>query len=113
MTPLSDLQEELTPARARELHEAGEIQLVDVREQDEWDAGRIAGARHVPVAQLSEQADSVERARPVVFYCLSGARSGMATQAFKASGFDAHNMTGGIAAWNAGGLPMDGVVAEH
>ena len=108
MTPLSDLQEEISPARARELHEAGEVQLVDVREQDEWDAGRITGARHVPVAQLSEQAESLDRDRPVVFYCLSGSRSAMATQAFNASGFDAHNMTGGIAAWNADGLPMDG-----
>ena len=49
----------------------------------------------------------------MVFYCLSGSRSAMATQAFNASGFDAHNMTGGIAAWNADGLPMDGQVAEH
>lgn len=113
MTPLSDLQEEITPQEARKLHGAGGIQLVDVREPEEWDAGRIAGARHVPVAELSEQADSLDREKPVVFYCLSGARSGMATQAFAASGFDAHNMTGGIAAWNAAGLPMDGVVAEH
>jgi len=113
MTPLSDLQEEIAPARARELHEAGEVQLIDVREQEEWDAGRIAGATHVPVAQLSEQADSLDRDRPVVFYCLSGSRSAMATQAFSASGFDAHNMTGGIAAWNADGLPVEGEVAEH
>lgn len=116
MAPLSDLQEEVAPARARELHEAGEAQLVDVREQHEWDAGRIAGARHIPVAELSEQAGSLDSERPVVFYCLSGSRSGMATQAFRASGFDAHNMTGGIAAWDAAGLPLepdDGRVAEH
>ncbi len=113
MSSLSDLQGEVSPARARELHDAGAVQLVDVREQHEWDAGRIAGARHVPVAELSEQAGSLDRDHPVVFYCLSGGRSGMATQAFNASGFDAHNMTGGIAAWNAGGLPMEGEVAEH
>ena len=66
-----------------------------------------------PVAQLSEQAESLDRERPVVFYCRSGSRSAMATQAFNASGFDAHNMAGGIVAWDAGGLPMDGEVAEH
>ncbi len=113
MIPLSDLREEISTQRARELHEAGGIQLVDVREPHEWEAGRIAGARHVPVAQLSEQADSLDPDQPVVFYCLSGARSGMATQAFRASGFDAHNMTGGIAGWDAAGLPIDGHVAEH
>ncbi len=113
MTPLSDLQEEISPAKARELHDAGEVQLVDVREDHEWGAGRIPGARHVPLAQLSEEAESLGRERPVVFYCHSGGRSAMATQAFRASGFDAHNMTGGIAAWNGDGLPVDGDVAEH
>jgi len=113
MTPRSDLREEISPQAARELHESGAIQLVDVREPHEWEAGRIAGARHVPVAELSEQAGSLERDRPVVFYCLSGGRSGLATQAFRASGFDAHNMTGGIAGWDAAGLPIDGHVAEH
>ena len=113
MAPLSDLQEEITPQRARELHEGGSIQLVDVREPQEWDAGRIAGAVHVPLAELSDRVGELDRDRAVVFYCLSGARSGMATQAFRASGFDAHNMTGGIAAWDAAGLPLDGVVASH
>jgi len=115
--PLSDhLQEEVDPERALELHQAGGVQLVDVREQHEWDAGRIAGARHIPVAALSDQAESLDREKPVVFYCLSGSRSSMATQAFNASGFDAHNMTGGIAAWDAKGLPLepdDGRVVAH
>jgi rhodanese-related sulfurtransferase len=116
MTPLSDLQEDITPEETRELHDAGQVQLVDVREQHEWDSGRIAGARHIPVARLSEEAGSLDPDRPVVFYCLSGSRSGMATQAFNASGFAAHNMTGGIAAWDAKGLPLepeDGSVAAH
>jgi len=116
VTPLSDLQEEVDPERALVLHEAGQVQLVDVREQYEWDAGRIAGARHVPVASLSERAETLDRERPVVFYCRSGSRSSMATQAFNASGFDAHNMTGGITAWDAKGLPLepdDGRVANH
>jgi rhodanese-related sulfurtransferase len=116
MSPLSDLQVDVTPERARELHESGDVQLVDVREEYEWEAGRIAGARHIPVAELTEQAQTLDRERPVVFYCRSGARSSMATQAFNASGFDAHNMTGGIVAWDAGGLPLEpdgGSVADH
>ena len=116
MTPLSDLQDDLTPERTRELHDAGDVQLVDVREDYEWEAGRIAGAVHIPVAELSEKAATLDRDRPVVFYCRSGGRSAMATQAFTASGFDAHNMTGGISAWNDQGLPMEpdgGEVAPH
>jgi rhodanese-related sulfurtransferase len=116
MSPLSDLQADVTPEHTRELHDAGEVQLVDVREQYEWDAGRIAGARHIPVAELTQQAETLDRERPVVFYCRSGARSSMATQAFTASGFDAHNMTGGIVAWDRSGLPLepdDGSVADH
>ncbi len=116
VVPLSELQEEVDPERALELHHAGDVQLIDVREQHEWDAGRIVGALHIPVAQLSERAGALERDRPVVFYCRSGSRSAMATQAFRASGFDAHNMTGGMVAWEAKGLPMEpenGTVADH
>jgi rhodanese-related sulfurtransferase len=116
MTPLSDLHEEVTPEQARELHEADAVQLVDVREQNEWDAGRIAGATHIPVAELSDRAPSLDADKPVVFYCQSGSRSAMATQAFRASGFDAHNLTGGIAAWDSQGLPLepeDASVVNH
>ena len=113
---LEHLQEEISPVRAAELHEAGEVQLVDVREPYEYDAGHIAGARHVPVSRLSEEAASLDRERPVVFYCRSGGRSAMATQAFRASGFDAHNMSGGMMAWAQEERPIEpegGTVADH
>jgi rhodanese-related sulfurtransferase len=51
-----------------------------------------------------------------VFYCRLGARSGMASQAFRAAGYEAYNMTGGLTAWAEAGLPLDpedGYVAEH
>jgi rhodanese-related sulfurtransferase len=89
------------------------VQLVDVREPHEFEAGRIAGARHVPLARLAEEADSLDPSRPLVFYCHVGARSAMATQAFRASGYDAHNLDGGLVAWAAGGLPFEGRIAHH
>jgi len=52
----------------------------------------------------------------VVFYCRTGGRSGMATQAFRASGYDAHNMTGGMVGWAQEGRPIEpdgGTVADH
>ena len=58
---------ELPPERVKELLDAGDIQLVDVREDYEWEAGRIAGARHIEMERLPAQADTIDRERPVVF----------------------------------------------
>src|SRR5579863_7190500 len=96
-----------TAREVAELHSEHGVQLIDVRQDHEWEAGRIAGARHLELTELSAQATSIERDRPVVFYCRSGARSAMATDAFSQAGFDAHNMAGGLLAWEAEGLPLD------
>lgn len=94
----------------------GKIQLIDVRESYEWDAGRIAGARHLAVGELTAQAETIDRETPVVFYCRVGGRSAMAANAFRRAGYDAYTMTGGLLAWDAQGLPLepdDGHVADH
>jgi rhodanese-related sulfurtransferase len=112
----SDPGHEVEPERVKEMLDRGEIELIDVREQYEWDAGRIAGAKHIELERLASRADEIPRDRPVVFQCRLGARSAMATEAFRASGYEAYNLTGGIAAWADAGLPLDpdgGVVAEH
>ncbi|MGH2914584.1 MAG: rhodanese-like domain-containing protein [Solirubrobacteraceae bacterium] len=103
-----------TPLEVSKLLAADEIQLIDVREPHEHDAGRIAGGRLIELGRLAAEAQSIEREPAVVFYCRSGGRSAMATEAFVAAGFDAHNMTGGLLAWEAAGLPLepeDGQVA--
>jgi rhodanese-related sulfurtransferase len=105
----------VTAREVAELWAAGAIQLIDVRQDHEFEAGRIAGARHLELVHLAAQADTVGLDRPVVFYCRSGARSGMATDAFAQAGFDAHNMVGGLLAWAAAGLPLEpdgGYVAD-
>jgi len=107
---------DVSPQEVRELHERGELQLIDVREPYEHEAGRIAGARHVELERLASKADTIDRERPVVFYCRLGARSGMAANAFRRAGYDARSMDGGIEAWHGQGLPMepeDGQVADH
>jgi rhodanese-related sulfurtransferase len=90
-----------------ELHARGEIQLIDVRQPEERDAGRIAGDRFIELSRLAAEVDSIDRGRPVVFYCRSGSRSAMASEAFRGAGFDAHNMLGGLIDWHAAGLPLD------
>lgn len=97
---------EYSPEEVAELLESATAQLVDVREADEWAAGRIGGATHIELGDLSQRAGEIDRERPVVFYCRSGARSAMATEAFAAAGYDAHNLTGGIQEWKARGLPL-------
>ena len=107
MSPSLAPMEDVAPEQAKRLIDAGEIQLIDVREPHEVEAGRIAGARHIEMNELSAQADSIERDKPVLFYCHSGSRSGMAAQAFRQAGYDAGNLTGGIRAWHEAGLPLE------
>jgi rhodanese-related sulfurtransferase len=104
-----------TPQQVSDLLARGEIQLIDVRTPQEHEAGRIAGDRLVELSRLAAEVDTLDRSRPVVFYCRSGARSGMASEAFSQAGFDAHNMTGGLLEWDAAGLPIEpegGYVAD-
>jgi rhodanese-related sulfurtransferase len=99
-----------------ERHRAGAVQLIDVREDYEWDAGRIAGARHVELGAVAAQASTIDRETPVVFYCRVGSRSAMAANAFRQAGYDAYSMDGGILAWAGQGLPLEpdgGEVAVH
>jgi rhodanese-related sulfurtransferase len=107
---------EISVQDADELLRDGEAVLVDVREPHEWDAGRIPGARHVQLEHLASQADTIPRDTRVIFQCRLGVRSAMATKAFRASGYDAVSMAGGIKAWHEAGLPLepdDGYVADH
>jgi rhodanese-related sulfurtransferase len=97
--------------------EPGELpenaQLIDVREDYEWEAGRIPGSRHVELGAVAQAAETIDRDTPVVFICRVGGRSTMAANAFRRAGFDAYSLAGGVLAWEASGHPFDGVVAEH
>ncbi len=104
---------DLTPEQAAERVAAGQADLIDVREQYEWDAGHIEGARHVQLHELNEFAQTADPARPLVFVCRVGGRSAMATDAFRQAGFEAYNVWGGVIAWERAGLPFAGYVAEH
>lgn len=91
-------------------------EVIDVRERYEREAGHIERSRHITLTELSDAAQTVARDRPVVFYCRVGTRSQMAAEAFRAAGFDAYTMSGGLLRWAAEGLPLapaDGHVADH
>ena len=108
------MDSDYTPHEVADLLQGGEVQLIDVRQPEEHDAGRIAGDRLVVLSDLAAEVDSIDRERAVVFYCRSGSRSAMAAEAFRGAGFNAHNMLGGLLDWHAAGLPLepaDGYVA--
>lgn len=83
--------------------------MVDVREQDEWDAGHAPGAVHIPLgdlpARLGELPDDTETV-PVI--CRSGNRSGRAVVWLVQQGFDVANVVGGMQAWAAADKGMVG-----
>jgi rhodanese-related sulfurtransferase len=84
----------------------GEAVLLDVRELDEWDAGRVDGALHIPLGQLAARQDEVPTDRVVVVVCRSGVRSATAAAALLAADYDAVNLAGGMKAWAGAGLPV-------
>jgi rhodanese-related sulfurtransferase len=107
---------EIEPEQLVEWMHAGDVVLVDVREPYEWEAGRIDGARHIELERLASNADTIPRDRPVVFSCRLGARSALAAQAFRAAGWDAWSLRGGLTLWHDRGLPIvpeGGHVADH
>jgi rhodanese-related sulfurtransferase len=115
--PLADPELEVTPDDVQRRLDAGEVQVIDVREDYEWDAGRIPGdVRHLALEHLSSQAATIDKDKPVVFQCRLGSRSLMAAQAFRRAGYDAYSLAGGLQAWHDAGLPLDppdGTVADH
>jgi rhodanese-related sulfurtransferase len=115
MSAFENPEIEVGPQRAQELVAEG-ASFIDVREAYERDAGYIPGTRHIELERLASQADQIDRSAPVVFHCRLGVRSAMAASAFRAAGFDAYTLTGGIQAWLDAGLPIEpegGYVADH
>jgi rhodanese-related sulfurtransferase len=80
--------------------------LADVREDGEWAAGHAPGAAHLPMSRLSRQPDDLPRDRLIVCVCHVGARSAAVANWLAGAGWDAVNLTGGMEAWLAAGMPV-------
>jgi rhodanese-related sulfurtransferase len=83
--------------------------LLDVREPEEWNAGRVEGSLWIPMRDVGSRQGDLPGDTPIVVICRSGARSGKVVAALVEAGYDAVNLGGGIKAWVAMGLP---IVAE-
>ena len=83
-----------------------DLQVLDVREDDEWAAGRIEGAVHIPLGELDRRVDELDRNRPVVTVCRSGGRAGKAAELLSGAGLSAEVMDGGMTQWDKDKLPF-------
>jgi rhodanese-related sulfurtransferase len=87
------------------------VLLLDVREDDEWAAGHIAGAVHVPMMRIPNQLQldpgPITPETPIVVVCKVGSRSAQVTAWLRHQGFDATNLAGGMYAWEDAGRPME------
>ena len=100
--------DDLDPAAAAAGSAEGRLLLIDVREPDEFRQLRAPGAQPVPLGQLAAQLQRLGAAgKPVAFVCRSGSRSAMATRQARQAGIDAHNVSGGMLAWERQGLPVE------
>jgi rhodanese-related sulfurtransferase len=96
----------VSPVEARSLADGGAL-LLDVRNEDEWSAGRAPGALHVSLPELADRVGDLDPARPVICVCRSGGRSRRAALLLLEHGVDAANMEGGMIAWVEAGGPLE------
>lgn len=98
----------ISPQEAFKLVSAGLAYGIDVREENEWDAGHSDLFTLHPLSTFD--AGKISTDKPVIFTCRSGKRSAQACDLLQAHGFEASNMTGGMLEWQAVQLPM---IASH
>ena len=77
-----------------------EVNLIDVREVAEVEAGHIPGIKHIPLGLLEFRMNELDKNKHYYMICRSGGRSGQATQFLEAQGYNVTNMTGGMLEWN-------------
>lgn len=82
-------------------------QLIDVRELDEWQEGRIAGSTLIPMSEFAARIAEIDPAQQIIVYCRSGARSLMVAEALQNAGYDARSMAGGMLEWERDGHPVE------
>ncbi|WP_312513601.1 rhodanese-like domain-containing protein [Massilia sp.] len=98
-----------TPLQVTQMINRGKTTVVDVRSAEEFAAGHLRDAKHIPLADLGNRIGELDKSknRTVVVVCQTGARADKAARQLQAAGFeDVHALEGGQAAWVAAGLPV-------
>ena len=99
-----------SPKDAYDAWQAGQVAIVDVREQQEYDTTHVPGVPLLPMSELMDRMEELPAEKPLVILCRSGNRSGQVTDYLNGTGDygEVANLTGGILAWAADGLPYEG-----
>ncbi len=106
---LQEVKQRIVEVEAREAQAIEDAAWIDVREQDEWDEGHIPGAVHIPRGNLESRIEGAvpDRARPVVIYCASAARSAFAAESLTQLGYEQPmSLTGGFSDWKRNGYEI-------
>jgi adenylyltransferase/sulfurtransferase len=97
----------ISPRAAQQLLQHADLDVVDVREPNEWSTGHLPGARLVPLANLRRSPKSVLPRDGVLFVCAAGVRSETAARLALQHGFsNVYSLTGGTRGWSREGLPL-------
>ena len=75
------------------------LNIIDVREDEEVAAGKIPGAKHIPLGSIEGRTNELDSSESYIMVCRSGGRSSQATQFLEQQGFDVTNMNGGMMSW--------------
>jgi rhodanese-related sulfurtransferase len=94
----------MTPEDAKD---RTDLHLLDVREPDEWAAGRIAGSQHIPLGELGARIGEVPKGMTILTVCRHGNRSDAAARGLRTLGYAVENLEGGVTAWKRAGLPLE------
>lgn len=109
MTSAAEPFERVDIDQAKKLIDSGDVALIDVREQDEWDEGYIQGATRISVNDIINMSavDDLPKDQPIVFYCAAGVRSALASELAASVGVPGplYSMEGGFDAWKKAGHP--------
>jgi rhodanese-related sulfurtransferase len=99
--------ESLTAPKAKEkLKASHRTFLVDVREPYEFSAGHIAGAKSIPLGEISQHMEKLPKNKEIIVVCATGSRSASATKTLVRAGYKAFNVSGGMFAWQRAGFPI-------
>ncbi len=97
--------QEITASDAAAAITAGAF-LVDVRNDDEWNAGHAPSALYITLSEVPTRYSEIPRDRDIIVVCRAGARSLKAAELLEAQGFNAYNLTGGMQSWEASNLTV-------
>ncbi|MGE6261299.1 rhodanese-like domain-containing protein [Heyndrickxia sporothermodurans] len=91
---------EITPKEVEIfIQEGKKLNIIDVREVDEVEAGKIPGAVNIPLGTIESRINELDKSAEYIMVCRSGGRSGRATEVLEGEGFNVMNMSGGMLAW--------------